>query len=95
MTWYTAGTTSFTIEAASAPACLRYASCVGPVGVASGSGTTILTNDFSVRLKRAASRNRSHFLPFASFNGCPLGLSMIAARGNDEMLLEIARRLSR
>ncbi len=34
-------------------------------------------------------------LPFASLNGCPLGLSMIAARGNDEMLLEIARQLDR
>lgn len=32
-------------------------------------------------------------LPFATLNGCPLGLSMIAARGNDEMLLDIARRL--
>ncbi len=34
-------------------------------------------------------------MPFASLQGCPLGLSMIAARGNDEMLLEIARQLSR
>ena len=34
-------------------------------------------------------------LPFASLNDCPLGLSMIAARGNDEMLLDIARRLAR
>ena len=32
-------------------------------------------------------------LPFATLHGCPLGLSMIAARGNDEMLLEVARRL--
>ncbi|MBL0169706.1 MAG: amidase [Gemmatimonadaceae bacterium] len=32
-------------------------------------------------------------LPLATWNGCPLGLSMIAARGNDEMLLEIARQL--
>ncbi|MEQ1693027.1 MAG: amidase [Gemmatimonas sp.] len=34
-------------------------------------------------------------LPFASLHECPLGLSMIAARGNDEMLLEIARQLER
>lgn len=32
-------------------------------------------------------------LPFATLHGLPLGLSMIAARGNDEMLLEIAREL--
>ncbi len=32
-------------------------------------------------------------LPFGTVNGCPIGLSMIAARGNDEMLLEIAVRL--
>ena len=32
-------------------------------------------------------------LPFATLHGCPLGLSMIAARGNDEMLLELARQL--
>ncbi len=32
-------------------------------------------------------------LPFSTRNGCPLGISLIAARGNDEMLLEIARRL--
>lgn len=34
-------------------------------------------------------------LPFATLNGCPLGISLIAARGNDEMLLDIARQLSR
>lgn len=33
-------------------------------------------------------------LPFGTLNGCPIGLSMIAARGNDEMLLDIATRLS-
>ncbi len=33
-------------------------------------------------------------LPFATMNGCPLGISLIAARGGDEMLLEIARQLS-
>lgn len=32
-------------------------------------------------------------LPFATLNGCPLGISLIAARGNDEMLFEIARQL--
>jgi amidase len=32
-------------------------------------------------------------LPFASLQGCPLGLSLIAARGRDELLLEVARRL--
>ena len=34
-------------------------------------------------------------LPYAALNGLPLGLSMIAARGNDEMLLMIARELER
>ena len=34
-------------------------------------------------------------LPLASLHGCPLGLSMIASRGNDEMLLAIACQLSR
>ena len=34
-------------------------------------------------------------LPFATLNGCPVGLSLLAARGNDEMLLNIARRLDR
>ena len=32
-------------------------------------------------------------LPLAKLDGCPLGLSLIAARGNDTLLLEIARRL--
>ena len=32
-------------------------------------------------------------LPLATLNGCPLGLSLIAARGNDEMLLEVARQI--
>ena len=30
-------------------------------------------------------------LPLATLNGCPLGLSMVAARGNDEMLLAVAK----
>jgi amidase len=33
-------------------------------------------------------------LPLAKFDGCPLGLSLVAARGNDTMLLELARRVS-
>ena len=32
-------------------------------------------------------------LPLATLNGCPLGLSLIAACGNDMLLLDIARRL--
>ena len=32
-------------------------------------------------------------LPLATVNGCPLGLSMVAARGNDEMLLDIAKNI--
>lgn len=32
-------------------------------------------------------------LPLASVNGCPLGLSLIAARGNDEMLLAVAKQI--
>ncbi|MBI1964632.1 MAG: amidase [Betaproteobacteria bacterium] len=32
-------------------------------------------------------------LPLASLDGCPLGLSLIAARGSDAMLLGLARRL--
>lgn len=32
-------------------------------------------------------------LPFVTLNGCPIGLSLIAGRGQDEMLLEIARQL--
>jgi amidase len=32
-------------------------------------------------------------LPLATLNGCPLGLSLIAARGNDTMLLALAKRL--
>ena len=32
-------------------------------------------------------------LPLASLDGCPLGLSLIAARGNDTMLLAFAREL--
>ncbi len=34
-------------------------------------------------------------LPFASLRGCPLGLSLVAARGNDELLLRMAERLGR
>lgn len=33
-------------------------------------------------------------LPLASLQGCPLGLSLVAARGQDTMLLELACRLS-
>ncbi len=33
-------------------------------------------------------------LPLAKFNGCPQGLSLVAARGNDTMLLDIARRVT-
>ena len=33
-------------------------------------------------------------LPLAKFDGAPLGLSLIAARGNDLMLLELARRIT-
>jgi len=33
-------------------------------------------------------------LPLASLQGCPLGLSLVAARGQDTMLLELASRLS-
>jgi amidase len=33
-------------------------------------------------------------LPLATLHGCPLGLSLVAARGNDEMLLELARKLA-
>jgi len=32
-------------------------------------------------------------LPLATIDGCPLGLSLIAARGNDTMLLALAKRL--
>jgi len=32
-------------------------------------------------------------LPLATLDGCPLGLSLIAARGNDTLLLELARRI--
>ncbi|MGV3710745.1 MAG: amidase [Gemmatimonas sp.] len=34
-------------------------------------------------------------LPYATIHGLPVGLSMIAARGNDEMLLDIAVELER
>ena len=32
-------------------------------------------------------------LPLATVDGCPLGLSLVAARGNDVLLLDIARRI--
>jgi amidase len=32
-------------------------------------------------------------LPLATLHGCPLGFSLIAARGNDTMLLDLARKL--
>ncbi len=32
-------------------------------------------------------------LPLATLDGCPLGLSLVAAHGNDTLLLDIARRL--
>lgn len=32
-------------------------------------------------------------LPFGTLHGCPIGLSLIAARGNDELLLDIAVQL--
>ena len=32
-------------------------------------------------------------LPLATLDSCPLGLSLIAARGNDTLLLELAARL--
>ena len=33
-------------------------------------------------------------LPLASLHGCPLGISLIAARGNDEMLLALAQQIT-
>jgi amidase len=33
-------------------------------------------------------------LPLATLDGCPLGLSLVAARGNDTLLLQTARRVS-
>lgn len=33
-------------------------------------------------------------LPLATLNGCPLGISLIAARGNDALLLALARRIA-
>jgi amidase len=32
-------------------------------------------------------------LPLAMLNGCPLGLSLIAARGNDTLLLDLAKKI--
>jgi amidase len=32
-------------------------------------------------------------LPLAQLDGCPLGLSLIAARGNDTLLLDLAGKL--
>jgi amidase len=32
-------------------------------------------------------------LPLATLDGCPLGLSLIAAQGNDTMLLSLAKAL--
>jgi len=34
-------------------------------------------------------------LPLAMLDGCPLGLSLIAARGNELLLLNLATRLAR
>jgi len=33
-------------------------------------------------------------LPLATLNGCPLGLSLLAARGNDALLLQLARQIA-
>ena len=33
-------------------------------------------------------------MPLAKLNGCPIGISLIAARGNDALLLELARRIA-
>jgi amidase len=33
-------------------------------------------------------------LPLATLQGCPLGISLIAARGNDAMLLALARQVA-
>ena len=33
-------------------------------------------------------------LPLATLNGCPIAISLIAARGNDALLLELARRIA-
>jgi amidase len=33
-------------------------------------------------------------LPLAQLDGCPLGLSLVAARGNDAMLLALAKALA-
>jgi amidase len=33
-------------------------------------------------------------MPLATLNGCPIGISLVAARGNDALLLELARRIA-
>lgn len=33
-------------------------------------------------------------MPLATLNGCPIGISLVAARGNDALMLELARRIA-
>jgi amidase len=33
-------------------------------------------------------------MPLAMLNGCPIGISLVAARGNDALILELARRIA-
>ena len=33
-------------------------------------------------------------MPLAMLNGCPIGISLVAARGNDALMLELARRIA-
>ena len=33
-------------------------------------------------------------MPLATLNGCPIGISLVAARGNDALLLALARRIA-
>ncbi|MFZ9196654.1 MAG: amidase, partial [Burkholderiales bacterium] len=33
-------------------------------------------------------------LPLAILNGCPIGISLLAARGNDALLLALAHRIA-
>ena len=53
----------------------------------------VFGNERLVLVETPGDRHLAQSLPLAQLDGCPLGLSIVGARGADAMLLELAKQL--